>query len=383
MTEELTVHALSVCYGNFEAVRSVSFDLHAGEILALLGSSGSGKSTLLRAISGLEPVASGDIRWGGTSVVSRPVHLRGFGLMFQDGQLFPHRDVRGNVAYGLNALPREERDARVRDVLSLVGMSDYASRPVTSLSGGQAQRIALARALAPSPGLILLDEPLSALDRGLRERLSVDIREVLKTSGTAAIYVTHDQDEAFAVADRIAVMIDGQIARIDTPLALWNDPQRRDVAEFLGYAPFLRDEATGQLRALPPGALTCVPLHKRGAVPARVDGEVRAGRGRVSVSVQVDGQRARARVNDVRMPAPPALNEAAAHDGDENAQNIRVQTVGTTDAEAILEKNPLACSAQLDGDKRPDTGASIRVGDTVGVTYDRSICPVVTDEDTP
>ena len=221
------------------AVDGVDLEVGVGEVVALLGASGSGKSSLLRAVAGLEPVSGGDVAWAGRSVVRTPVHRRGFGLMFQDGQLFPFRDVAGNVAYGLTGMTRPERDRRVAQALDLVGLGGYGRRAVTTLSGGQAQRVALARALAPRPRLLLLDEPLSALDRALREQLSLDLRTILREQGMTALYVTHDQDEAMTVADRVGVMAAGRLARLDVPERLWGDPGSRQVAEFLGYSPVL------------------------------------------------------------------------------------------------------------------------------------------------
>ena len=221
------------------AVDGVDLEVGVGEVVALLGASGSGKSSLLRAVAGLEPVSGGDVAWAGRSVVRTPVHRRGFGLMFQDGQLFPFRDVAGNVVYGLTGMTRPERDRRVAQVLDLVGLGGYGRRAVTTLSGGQAQRVALARALAPRPRLLLLDEPLSALDRALREQLSLDLRTILREQGMTALYVTHDQDEAMTVADRVGVMAAGRLARLDVPERLWGDPGSRQVAEFLGYSPVL------------------------------------------------------------------------------------------------------------------------------------------------
>ncbi|WP_128683223.1 ABC transporter ATP-binding protein [Actinomyces qiguomingii] len=271
----LSVRDLSVIYpatrgaAPLTAVDAVDLDVSRGQILALLGASGSGKSSLLRAVAGLEDIAAGTITWDGHDVVPTPVHRRGFGLMFQDGQLFPFRDVAGNVAYGLADLPRAERRRRVEEVLELVGLPGYGDRAVTTLSGGQAQRVVLARALAPRPRLLLLDEPLSALDRALREQLATELRTVLKTQGTTALYVTHDQDEAMTVADRVGVMETGRLLRLDTPERLWADPGTAPVARFLGFGPLLDDDAVarlgwgalleeggkGDLLALAPGAL--------------------------------------------------------------------------------------------------------------------------------
>ena len=253
MTDGLTIDGLRVVYpggrgaGPVVAVDGVDLEIPTGRIVALLGASGSGKSSLLRAVAGLEPVAAGSIRWDGRDVVGTPVHRRGFGLMFQEGQLFPFRDVGGNVAYGLTGLPRAERARRVAEMLELVGLPGYGPRPITTLSGGQAQRVALARALAPRPRLLLLDEPLSALDRALREQLAVDLRAILAEQGTTALYVTHDQDEAMTVADEVGVMEAGRLARLAAPAELWADPGSASVAAFLGFGPILTREQTEAL----------------------------------------------------------------------------------------------------------------------------------------
>ena len=247
----LSVRGLAVTYGDLRAVDGVDLEVAAGEVVALLGASGSGKSSLLRAVAGLEDVAAGEVAWDGRSMVRVPVHKRGFGLMFQDGQLFEHRDVGSNIAYGLTGLPRAQRGERVREMLALVGLPGFERRRVTTLSGGQAQRVALARALAPAPRLLLLDEPLSALDRALREQLATDVRTILRRGGTTALYVTHDQDEAMTVADRVGVMEAGRLLRLDTPQRLWADPASSKVARFLGF------DVVGDL-ALAPGALRVV-----------------------------------------------------------------------------------------------------------------------------
>ena len=227
--------------GAVTAVDDVTLDIAPGEVLALLGPSGCGKSSLLRAVAGLEPAAAGTVAWDGVDLAGVPVHRRGFGLMFQDGQLFPHRDVAGNVEFGLRmaGLDRTARAARVRELLGVVGLAGYKRRPIATLSGGEQQRVALARSLAPSPRLLLLDEPLSALDRALRERLAQDLRAALTATGTTALLVTHDHDEAFAVADRIAVMDAGRLLQVAEPAELWQRPMTREVAEFLGYEAFV------------------------------------------------------------------------------------------------------------------------------------------------
>ncbi len=229
----LELDDVSVRFGDTVAVDHVSLELQHGEVLGLIGPSGSGKSSLLRAIAGLEPLASGRVLWGDRDVSRVPVHQRGFTLMFQDGQLFPHRDVAGNVAYGLRAKNPE----RVAELLDLVGLTGFERRRVTDLSGGEQQRVALARALAPEPGLILLDEPLSALDRELRERLALDLRRILEDTHTSAVLVTHDQDEAAAMADRIGVMDGGRLLQLGTAAQLRANPASDRVARFMGMTP--------------------------------------------------------------------------------------------------------------------------------------------------
>jgi thiamine transport system ATP-binding protein len=233
----LTVSDLTVRYGRLTAVSDVDLSVADGSVVALLGPSGCGKSTLLRAVAGLEPVAAGRVCWDGADLAGVPVHRREFGLVFQDGQLFPHRNVAGNVSFGLRGLPRPEARARVATLLDLVGLAGYESRPSTSLSGGEQQRVALARALAPHPRLLLLDEPLSALDRALREQLAVDLARVL--AGTTALVVTHDHDEAFTLADRVAVMRAGRIVQTGPPTSVWREPADEETARFLGCSAFV------------------------------------------------------------------------------------------------------------------------------------------------
>lgn len=252
----LAVSGLSVRFDETVAVDDVTFHVEPGEVLALLGPSGCGKSTLLRAITGLQTYAQGEVAWAGKAIDRVPVHQREFGLMFQDGQLFPHRNVARNVAYGLKGtgLSRSGIKHRVSELLELVGLPSFGERAIVNLSGGERQRVALARALAPAPRLLLLDEPLSALDRDLRERLAFDLRQVLTATGTTAIFVTHDHDEAFAIADRIAVMDAGKLLQIGSPQQIWRTPASEQVAKFLGYRWFWDSDA-GRV-ALHPGSFT-------------------------------------------------------------------------------------------------------------------------------
>jgi thiamine transport system ATP-binding protein len=237
----LSVAGLSVHYGSVVAVSEVDLSVADGEVLALLGPSGCGKSTLLRAVAGLEGSVAGRVCWDGADLAAVPVHRRGFGLVFQDGQLFPHRDVAGNVAFGLRmaGADRSTQDERVAELLELLGLAGYQRRRITELSGGEQQRVALARALAPRPRLLLLDEPLSALDRALREQLALDLARVLRVSGTTALVVTHDHDEAFTLADRVALMRAGKITQVGRPEEVWRRPADEPTARFLGCGTIL------------------------------------------------------------------------------------------------------------------------------------------------
>ena len=200
----LSVVDLCVAFDGRAVLDQVSFDVATGEVVALLGPSGSGKTTLLRVIAGLQPADSGVVSIEGRDLAGVPAHRRSIGLVFQDEQLFPHLDVRGNVAFGLRMAgrPRHEQAARVDELLALVGLPGFADRRVTSLSGGEAKRIALARSLAPSPAVLLLDEPLTGLDPELHDRLAADLAALLRRTGTTALMVTHDLDEAATIADR-------------------------------------------------------------------------------------------------------------------------------------------------------------------------------------
>ena len=227
----LEVRNLSKSFGGAFALADFSFSLPEGEVLAVLGPSGSGKSTLLALIAGLLAPDSGDVLWNGDSVAHTPTHRRGFGLMFQDYALFPHLSVGGNVEFGLAG---SEKRRAARDILGRVGLGGFEDRDVQTLSGGEAQRVALARALAPRPRLLMLDEPLGALDRALREQLTGELRRLLRQFGQTAIYVTHDQQEAFGIADQLLIMQAGRAAQIGSPEAIYNEPANAFVKEFLG-----------------------------------------------------------------------------------------------------------------------------------------------------
>jgi ABC-type Fe3+/spermidine/putrescine transport system ATPase subunit len=231
----LSIREISKSFEKTLALGGISFDVKKGETVALLGPSGCGKSTLLSVIAGLEPPDHGDIQWNGTSLAAVPPHLRGFGLMFQDFALFPHMDAYANIAFGLKMAHMDPAsiDQRVQEMLDIVGLPDFSKRDVNTLSGGEQQRIALARALAPKPSLLMLDEPLGSLDRNLRERLVTELKAILRGLNQTAIYVTHDQEEAFVISDRVILMNSGRIEQIGTPNEIYRDPGSLFVARFL------------------------------------------------------------------------------------------------------------------------------------------------------
>jgi ABC-type Fe3+/spermidine/putrescine transport system ATPase subunit len=232
----LSVKNIEKDYEGKPLLCGVSFEVDQDETVCLLGSSGSGKSTLLRIIAGLETAKGGQVLWNRKSLTDTPPHKREFGLMFQDYALFPHRNVAENIAFGLRMqhLPKDEIKERVQQALKTINMRDFSDRKVTELSGGEQQRVALARALAPEPRLLMLDEPLGALDRTLREQLSRELRRILRESKVPAIYVTHDQEEAFSIADRILLLHHGIILQSGKPHEIYHHPKNVWVAKFFG-----------------------------------------------------------------------------------------------------------------------------------------------------
>jgi len=280
----LEAHHLTKSYSEGRFPDDIGFAVDEGEILCLLGPSGCGKTTLLRIIAGLEIPDSGKVMFEGHDIRDVPVHQRNFGLMFQDQALFPHKNVFENIAFGLRMqrLPREKIRARVAEVLHLVGMVGFEERDVNELSGGEQQRVALARSLAPGPRLLMLDEPLASLDRTLRERLMNELRAILKDAGVTAIYVTHDQQEAFAVADRVVIMDRGRKMQEGRPEEVYQRPATEFVARFLGLEnllpgrvvaagpPLIVETAPGLLTttdspALPVGQAVTVLIRPEGA----------------------------------------------------------------------------------------------------------------------
>lgn len=232
----LELRKITKSYENQLLLNNISLQVTEGKTLCLLGASGSGKSTLLRIIAGLESAETGSVLWNGLEINQTPTHLRHFGLMFQDYALFPHLNVWDNVAFGLRMQGKTESQIKVRtdEVLRLVNMGSFSRRRVADLSGGEQQRVALARTLAPSPRLIMLDEPMAALDRTLRTQLTAELREILRSTGIPAIYVTHDQQEAFAIGDRLALIQSGSIVQSGIPEEVYHFPANPEVAKFFG-----------------------------------------------------------------------------------------------------------------------------------------------------
>jgi spermidine/putrescine transport system ATP-binding protein len=232
----LEVRGIFKTYEGQMLLQNVSFSVETGETICLLGASGSGKSTLLRMIAGLESPDAGQILWDGIDLASTPPHLRDFGLVFQDYALFPHLNVFNNTAFGLKMKDwkGDEIKTRVAEVLELVNLRGFEHRKVTDLSGGEQQRVALARALAPRPRLLMFDEPLGALDRALREDLLNELRGILHRTQIPTIYVTHDQGEAFTIADRVLLLHDGRIVQEGTPAEVWSKPNSTWAVQFLG-----------------------------------------------------------------------------------------------------------------------------------------------------
>lgn len=250
---------LSVTYGNVRALDDVSLAVPHGNVVAVMGESGSGKTTLLRVIAGLVEPDVGSVVWEGRTITSDPIHVRRFGLMFQDYALFPHLSVGDNVAFGLRMQGRDAatREKSVDRMLTLVGLDGYAGRAVAELSGGEQQRVALARTLAPEPDLVLLDEPLGALDRARRDQLLADMQRIFGELKVTALYVTHDHNEAFAIADDVVVLDAGRKVAQGTARELWTNPGHVAVATLLGF-PVLPDVVVHQGRAVIGGVATAV-----------------------------------------------------------------------------------------------------------------------------
>src|SRR5512144_2059985 len=243
----ISVRGLTKTYGDVVALDDVDLDVASGEFLTLLGPSGSGKTTLLMVLAGFIRPDRGSLTFGDDEVIRRPPHKRDVGMVFQNYALFPHMDVAGNIGYPLKlrGVVSGENERRVATALELVQLRGYGARRIDELSGGQRQRVALARAVVFEPRIVLMDEPLSALDKQLRERMQIELRQLHERLGTTTVYVTHDQREALTMSDRIAVIHGGRIMQLDTPQAIYEQPGNRFVAEFIGESSFLNAELDG------------------------------------------------------------------------------------------------------------------------------------------
>jgi putative spermidine/putrescine transport system ATP-binding protein len=261
----ISARGISKSYGSAAALRDVSLDVAAGEFLTLLGPSGSGKTTLLNIVAGFVRLDRGQLFFGDEDVTLKAVNKRGLGMVFQNYALFPHMSVGENVAFPLRVrkLPKAELRRRVETALKLVRLEDYAARNVAALSGGQRQRVALARAVVFSPRIVLMDEPLSALDKSLREEMQVEIRHLQKRIGATTMYVTHDQREAMTIGDRVAVMSEGRLVQCGTPTEIYHKPQSAFVARFIGESTLIPVKRVEGALRLPDGA----PLRTAHAVP--------------------------------------------------------------------------------------------------------------------
>mgnify|MGYP001806074471 CR=1 FL=1 len=328
------VEGLSHRFGTTQALDDVTLSAAPGEILAVVGPSGCGKTTLLRAIAGFIAPGRGCVKLGGRDVTNWPAHRRGVGVVFQSYALFPTRDVAGNIGFGLavRGAPRREISARVEELLALVGLQGLERRFPHQLSGGQQQRVALARALAPRPAVLLLDEPLSALDAQVRVELRGELGRILRATGVAALHVTHDQEEALALADRLAVMHQGRVLQVDAPRTVYLHPADRVVARFIGRMNALPGRVEGAGVRLACGAL----------LPAAADGHAQGA----PVAAHV-------------RPEHVVLHEAG------QGMAARVAALGFTGA-LVQVRLDLGHGQAIEADLPADRAATLAVGDTVG-----------------
>ena len=269
----LEIRNVTKRFDAFVALRDVSLDVEEGEFVCFLGPSGCGKTTLLRAIAGLDIQTSGTIAQGGRDISALPPEERDFGIVFQSYALFPNLTLRQNIAFGLENRGQDRRaiDARVSDLLEMIGLTAHGTKYPAQISGGQQQRVALARALAPNPGLLLLDEPLSALDAKVRLHLREQLKDVQRRLGVTTIMVTHDQEEALAIADRIVVMNVGVVEQVGTPREVYDAPRTRFVADFIGAMNFLSGRMTARDRVEVGGLpFTCQPNGHAAGAPVTI-----------------------------------------------------------------------------------------------------------------
>jgi thiamine transport system ATP-binding protein len=362
----LEVIDVTVGAGTRTILDGVRLRVPEGDVVSVLGPSGAGKSTLLRVIAGLQPPERGVVRWRGRDVTGVPPHRRGFGLMFQDFALFPHRDVAANVGFGLRMQGVDGRSAarRVDEVLDLVGLSGFGPRSVGTLSGGEQQRVALARSLAPSPEVLLLDEPMGSLDRVLRERLPLELRAIFAELRLTVVAVTHDQHEAFTLGRRVVVLHEGRVIADDTPEALWSRPPSPFVATFLGFRNVATAIVVDGVARTPWGSVP-VPgvADGRRTVLLRADGFSADAEGPITGIVTARVFRGDHELLHVAVPGAPPL-EVHARWPSPPAEGEAVRLAIRGDAVVALDAAPLA-GASDDGSppRPPDDGAPPRPPD--------------------
>ncbi|OZI23843.1 heme ABC exporter ATP-binding protein CcmA [Bordetella genomosp. 9] len=340
-------------YGRQTVVDGLDLSVASGEFLSLLGPSGCGKTTLLRLIAGLTPCDDGSITVDGTDLTRVAAHRRNIGVVFQNYALFPHLTVAENIAFGLKAhgLPRDERAPRVRAALQSVQLGALADRPVAALSGGQQQRVAVARALATRPRLILLDEPLSALDRKLREHMQIELRRILRDAGITAIFVTHDQDEALVMSDRIALMNRGVIEQLDVPEAIYAKPRTLFALNFVG----LSSQFEGQVETATDGMVSVKTPHGSMTAPSTA-----AVGSRVVLAVR---------------PESIGLGDAAAAGGHANTLRMKVSDTAYLGARRLIYFDGDAAASTVAGPQKivaelpAQTGLAPRPGDSLALGW--------------
>jgi spermidine/putrescine transport system ATP-binding protein len=356
----LELHRLTKRFGDFAAVDDLSLDIAAGEFLTLLGASGSGKTTTLRMIAGFEPPTSGEILMAGTPIAALPPFKRDINTVFQHYALFPHMSVRENIAYGLRMrrVPAAEREERVSKAIAMVKLDQLGARSPRQLSGGQQQRVALARALVNRPRVLLLDEPLGALDLKLRRRLQLELKRIQAEVGITFVYVTHDQEEALTMSDRIAVMHAGRVEQLGTPEELYERPTSRFVADFIGTTNLLHGEIVGETGGgtdirLDSGEL-CRVRAGAGTVGGAIDVSLRPESIRLcSTASSADGDTAE------RAPSPPTTAGWAIHGTIEQAAYL-----GAAVQYQVRSRGGLALTALA-----PRTEARRSVGDPVALSW--------------
>ncbi|POG57212.1 ABC transporter ATP-binding protein [Haloferax marisrubri] len=316
----LELDGVSKSYGTESVIADLSLSVEEGEILTLLGPSGCGKTTTLRLIAGLDRPDGGEVRLNGNVVSGgdtfRAPEERGVGVVFQEFALFPHLTAAENIAFGLKDLDEAERDERVRDLLDLVGLETQGESYPDELSGGQQQRVALARSLAPEPAILLLDEPFSNLDVDLRVQMREEVRRILKEAGVTAVSVTHDQEEAMSISDRVAVMNDGDLEQIGEPEQVFQHPESRFVAGFLGYAGFLPGRIAGEVVETELGTVGRDQIHGLAPEYDDTDIDILVRPDDVSAHPCGDGGEGHGKVVGKRYLGPTILYEVELHGGD-------------------------------------------------------------------